>query len=166
MTTLMCDEKYALSDELPRGANRSHMEGSGLAISSPTCWHHWAIDELEQIRLRSEGWDGDQAPRPDRIMVASARGFVDFLAENFPQLSAPYIALSPNSTVIFTWKKDQQTLDLEFKNSNTVNYYFKDRASNNKQPGTLRHKKCDAFILSQLKEFTSSDICEYTSHSS
>lgn len=164
MNTLMCDEEFALTDQLTQSGNRVlRREGAGgLAIGSPGSWHRWAVDELEQYKLFSEGWDGDQAPRPDRLMVASACGFVGYLGQHFAGLPAPYISMSPNSTIFLTWSQGDRTLDVEFKNSDTVKYYFKDRATKERQPGTLRHNKFDEYILSRLKEFTGIDICEYS----
>jgi len=162
MNTLMCDEDFALPDQLTHSGSRVfRRDGAGLAVGSPGSWHRWAVDELDQLKLLSEGWDGDQAPRPDRFMVASACGFVDYLAQHLAGLPAPYIALSPNSTVIFTWSQGERTLDVEFRNSDTVNYFFKDRATNERQPGTLRHKRFDGYILSRLKELTGIELRDY-----
>lgn len=164
MNTLMCDEQFALTDQLLTGGSRllRREPTGGLSVGSPASWHRWAIDELEQIKVLSEGWDGDQAPCPDRLMVASACGFVAFLGQHFSGLPSPYIVLSPNSTVVLTWTEGSRTLDVEFKNSDTVNYYFKDRATNEMHPGTLRHNKFDGYILTRLKELTGIDICEYS----
>ncbi len=164
MNTLMCDEEFALTDQLPLSGNvMLRRQGTdGLTVGSYSSWHRWAIDELEQINLLTEGWDGDQAPRPDKYMVASACGFVGFLSRHFPALPSPSVSLSPNSTVFLTWSQSTRTLDVEFTNSDTVRYFFKDRATNERQPGTLRHNRFDGYILSRLKEITGIDICEYS----
>ncbi len=151
----MCDEDFTLSGQLPGTSRAARREGAGLSVGSAASWHRWAVDELEQLNVLSEGWDGDQAPRPDKFMVASACGFVDYLALYFTGLPAPSISLSPNSTVLFTWAQEGKTLDMEFKTSDTVNYYFKNRVTAEKHPGTLRHNRFDAYILSKLIELKS-----------
>lgn len=160
----MIDEVFAFSGPLPQSGTKLplHEDNGNLAISSSSSWHGWALEKFEQFKHFSEGWDGDQAPRPDRFLLASAGGFVHFLSRHFSGLSAPTISLSENSTVLLMWKHGEQTLDVEFKSSDTVNYFFKDRATDKRQPGTLRHQKFDAFILSQLKEFTDFDVYQYS----
>ncbi len=150
----MCDEDYALGEQLPRGRRTLRREGDELSVQSDSCWHQWALDELSQMQFFSEGWDGDQAPRPDRLMLASASGFVQFLAEEFSHLSAPYISLSPNSTLILSWSTKDKTLDAEFVSSDKVRYFFKARKTNERKSGTLRHNRCDSFFLTQLREFS------------
>src|SRR6185503_14375716 len=106
------------------------------------------------MQFLSDGWDGDQAPRPDRLMLASASGFVQFLSEEFSQLSSPCISLSPNSTLIMSWSVQGKTLDAEFLNADKVRYFFKSRETNERKGGTLRYQRCDSFILTQLGEFS------------
>jgi|AGTN01.2.fsa_nt_gi hypothetical protein len=161
MTTLLCDDEFALSDQL-QSSRSLRREGPGVVtLASEFSWHRWALDELENINRLSEGWDGDQAPRPDRLMVASACGFVDFLGNYIIGIPSPCISLSPNSTIVFSWKQGERTIDMEFKNSDTVAYYFKNRATKEKRPGILRHNKFDEYILSRLKELADSDFCEH-----
>lgn len=152
-TAFRCDDEYRLMDRVPEAgdARARRFEMSTGKFSS---WQQWATEELKELEHYADGWDGDEAPRPDKLMIGNAMGFVKWLEDNFDYLAPPIFSISPNSTVLFTWTDTGKTLDVEFKTGDLVKYFYKDRISGIRRPGALRHRRFDPFFLLLIEEFT------------
>lgn len=114
-TVTLCRESETAS-----GPNPAYFAGQIEEQSQP-----WGklIDELRQIMIRGDDWDGQGASTPNRDCVEAAIRWIQAMSEWGESAIAPsYVSAAPGGEIVIAWQKDSVYLEAEIAEPNEVEW--------------------------------------------
>jgi hypothetical protein len=119
--------------------NRSITRVVGSPTEVPKNWYRFAKDELDMLALLPAAWDGLSAPKPDRAIIDSVRGFIDYLEKNADRfrLEEPTLAPTMNGGILIEWNETRYRLDIEFAAPRVAQFACFDRRTQKQSKGVI-----------------------------
>jgi hypothetical protein len=119
-------------------------------------WIVWAKKQLEELSDLAEDWDGDGAQRMNPSVRNAGEAVLKTIIDKVPTVPPPYIALEPNGCLLFEWKFENKSVDIEVISRYEVQYLFRDRSVLTPvcEPGVLFYPEVPVSLLRQLAGFS------------
>ena len=92
--------------------------------------------QLVAIQSLPENWDSYGAAAPDREIVGSAYGFLEFVAENV-EIQAPQVTPTPSGGVLLDWHVDDHEIEVELVSAHAASYVYENMKTGEMTPGSL-----------------------------